>query len=399
MPSEYAAGRGHVHPGHGRGRARRQAQGGLGIAARAGSARRQRPRRSAESTAHQGMQVVAVPLHYAKGGLLAQVAVDADGKIAGFLIQPAQPPAPAAAPAADASFIERDFVGGARPARHAGDAEGAGVGAFPAVVLVHGSGPHDRDETIGPNRPFLDIARGLAAQGIAVLRYEKRSKARPQDFADGTFGVDEETTNDAVAGRGRVARCAGHRPGARVRARPQPGRDDGAAHRARFRPRRRPGPAGRAGALAARHRDRAEPLPAGCERRYRCAGAKSWTNWTAGLPRYAATASLPTRTRRWACLPVTGAHSTRWTHLPKPARWDCRCWCCRARAISRWSTPTGSFGAGFAAGPRATFKHYPALNHLGIAGEGPGTLAEYNKPGGHVDAQLIDDVAAWIRLH
>src|SRR5690606_7541292 len=70
-------------------------------------------------------------------------------------------------------------------------------------VLGHGSGPHDRDETIGPNKPFLDIARGLAAQGIAVLRYEKRTKARPQDFiaksgAGGVYGVDDETTNDAV---------------------------------------------------------------------------------------------------------------------------------------------------------------------------------------------------------
>src|SRR3546814_2148322 len=68
----------------------------------------------------------------------------------------------------------------------------------PAVVLVHGSGPHDRDESIGPNKPFLDIARGLAAQGTAVLRYDKRTKARPQDYADGSVTIDSETTNDAV---------------------------------------------------------------------------------------------------------------------------------------------------------------------------------------------------------
>ena len=47
---------------------------------------------------------------------------------------------------------------------------------------------------------------------------------------------------------------------------------------------------------------------------------------------------------------------------------------------------------------RVTFHGYPALNHLGIAGTGPGTLAEYAKPG-HVDAQLIADVATWIRAH
>ena len=52
----------------------------------------------------------------------------------------------------------------------------------------------------------------------------------------------------------------------------------------------------------------------------------------------------------------------------------------------------------FAEDPRATLKHYPALNHLGIAGEGPGSLAEYQQPG-HVDARLIADVAAWIHDH
>ena len=54
-----------------------------------------------------------------------------------------------------------------------------GDGPFPAVVLVHGSGPNDRDETIGPNKPFRDLAGGLASQGIAVLRYEKRTRQHP----------------------------------------------------------------------------------------------------------------------------------------------------------------------------------------------------------------------------
>ena len=110
---------------------------------------------------------------------------------------------PPPAPPADANYSERDFNVGsgdrALPGTLAmpkGDAPAKG---FAAIVLVHGSGPQDRDETIGPNRPFLDIARGLAAQGIAVLRYEKRTKARPQDYADGNVTIDNETTDDAVA--------------------------------------------------------------------------------------------------------------------------------------------------------------------------------------------------------
>jgi len=48
-----------------------------------------------------------------------------------------------------------------------------GKGPFPGIVLVHGSGPNDRDETFGPSKVFRDIAWGLASQGIAVLRYDK----------------------------------------------------------------------------------------------------------------------------------------------------------------------------------------------------------------------------------
>jgi len=75
-----------------------------------------------------------------------------------------------------------------------------GEGTFPAVVLIHGSGPHDRDETIGPNKPFLDLAWGLASQGVAVLRYEKRSKehgAKLVKVKDLT--VKEEVLDDALA--------------------------------------------------------------------------------------------------------------------------------------------------------------------------------------------------------
>ncbi len=52
-------------------------------------------------------------------------------------------------------------------------------GLFAAVLLVHGSGPHDLDETLPPNKPFRDLAWGLASQGIAVLRYEKHPKSMP----------------------------------------------------------------------------------------------------------------------------------------------------------------------------------------------------------------------------
>jgi hypothetical protein len=72
-------------------------------------------------------------------------------------------------------------------------------GRMPLVVLVHGSGPHDRDETIGPNKPFRDLAYGLASAGIATLRYEKRTHAFRDKMDPLKTTVEEEVIADAVA--------------------------------------------------------------------------------------------------------------------------------------------------------------------------------------------------------
>lgn len=73
-----------------------------------------------------------------------------------------------------------------------------GSGPFPAVVLVHGAGPGDRDETVGGTKVFRDIAAGLASRGVAVLRFDKRSTAHPEDVAkDTTFTFHDDTIDDA----------------------------------------------------------------------------------------------------------------------------------------------------------------------------------------------------------
>lgn len=68
----------------------------------------------------------------------------------------------------------------------------------PVVVMVQGSGPQDADETIGPNKPFRDIALGLGAAGIATLRYDKRTHFAPQTF-QAHPDLDHKVTLDAVA--------------------------------------------------------------------------------------------------------------------------------------------------------------------------------------------------------
>lgn len=79
-----------------------------------------------------------------------------------------------------------------------------GNGPFPAIVLVHGSGSHDRDETVGANKPFKDLAWGLASRGFAVLRYEKRtlvygSKLNENPKLYESFTVRQESIEDALA--------------------------------------------------------------------------------------------------------------------------------------------------------------------------------------------------------
>ncbi len=73
-------------------------------------------------------------------------------------------------------------------------------GPFPLVILVHGSGPQDKDETVGKSKIFKDIALGLSSKGIAVFRYEKRTKKYPEEISKNLdkFTIREEVIEDAI---------------------------------------------------------------------------------------------------------------------------------------------------------------------------------------------------------
>ncbi len=343
--------------------------------------------------------LVKIPLHFEKAELVATFAIDGEGKISGFVVQPAQTAAPAPAVASDAAFLERDMmVGEGERALPATLALPKGDGPFPAIVLVHGSGPHDRDETIGPNKPFLDIARGLAAQGIAVLRYEKRTKARPQDFTGGTFGVDEETTFDAVHAVDALRKAEGIDP-KRVFVL---GHSQGGMMAPRI-----AAMSGHVAGLVLLAAPARPLLDIVIEQNRRLAVLDDGK--TSDAERDAISALVQqVRTARdratepaakgpmglpvgyWRSIDgVDAVAEAKQVKLPMLVLQGTRDIQVVDADWQRWKDA-------FHDDRKVAFKLYDRLNHLGIAGEGEGSLAEYQQPG-HVDPQLIDDVAAWIK--
>lgn len=75
------------------------------------------------------------------------------------------------------------------------------------VVLLPGSGPTDRDSTIGPNKPFKDLAWGLATHGIATVRFDKVTLSHPAAVAARTdFTAADEYLPYAAAAIAMVGR-------------------------------------------------------------------------------------------------------------------------------------------------------------------------------------------------
>jgi pimeloyl-ACP methyl ester carboxylesterase len=73
-----------------------------------------------------------------------------------------------------------------------------GKGPFPAVLLISGSGPNDRDESAFGHKPFLILADYLTRKGVAVLRADKRGIGKSTgDLANATTA---DFASDAEAG-------------------------------------------------------------------------------------------------------------------------------------------------------------------------------------------------------
>ena len=158
----------------------------------------------------EAVKTVTLVCHFEHADLDALLSFNASGQVAGLFFRPHEEghwTAPAYAQ--PENFVEKPVTVTTGRWQLPGTLTlPKGKGPFPGVVLVQGSGPQDEDETIGPNKPFKDLAWGLANRGIAVLRYVKRTKqyGAASIANPATFTVDDETDDDAKSAVALLAR-------------------------------------------------------------------------------------------------------------------------------------------------------------------------------------------------
>jgi dienelactone hydrolase len=375
--------------------AARLAETWAGVQAQAGAFRAQH----GVSVTHAGRYTVAaVTCEFARASLDVQVAYDPAGLVAGLHMVPTPTPWEAAAYVTPSAFrVEDATVGTGALALPGTLTIPAGAGPFPAVVLVHGSGPNDRDESVGGAKPFRDLAEGLSSRGIAVLRYEKRSRAHPASFT-GRFTVDQETVDDAVAaaellrGRkeidpGRVF-VLGHSLGGMMA--PRIGQRD-------------PRLAGLI-ILAGTTRPLEDVITEQTAYLARAAGADSAQTkpqldaLRAGVAKVRALTPADSA----SLTPVMGAPASYWLDLrgyrPAEVAATLRLPMLVLQGERDYQVTMTDFAAwkrALGGRPDVELRTYPALNHLFVAGSGPSVPAEYAARG-HVDSSVINDIAGWI---
>jgi len=304
-------------------------------------------------------QVFVFPAEFEKAKINVVISVNAEGQVAGLFLRP---PDPEPETAGDLSVVTGDIRLPATLELPEGE------GPFPAVVLLHGSGPHDRDETIGPNTPFKDLAEGLALRGVATLRYVKRTKQYPQRRV---ATVQDEVVDDAVSALELLRQQSeidakrvyvlGHSLGGYLVPRVAQ-TDRGVAGFVLLAANARP--------MLELAREQVEYLgapPEVLEQLQRSAPATYWEDLQAYDP-----------VRE--TLEITG---------PVLILQGERDYQVTMTDFELWRT-------GLAGCENVTLRSYAKLNHLFVEGEGKSLPAEYSQPG-HIPAYVLDDIAGFVK--
>jgi pimeloyl-ACP methyl ester carboxylesterase len=147
--------------------------------------------------------LVSFPVQFSKVSVSIQFTLTESAQLAGLYFRPPSAPLPPIWQRPTYSrpelFRERETTVGDDAWKLGGTLLiPVGKPPFPAIVLVHGPGPNDRDESIYSNKIFADLAEGLASRGVAVLRYDKRTKIYSAKMSEMDYTVEQETVEDAV---------------------------------------------------------------------------------------------------------------------------------------------------------------------------------------------------------
>lgn len=343
-------------------------------------------------------ELAVIPVEFERGALRLQMSFNAPGEIAGLFLRPPPPSWQPPQYSRPDAFTERELTAGAEgwplPATLSLP---RGEGPFPAAVLVHGSGPNDRDESVGAAKPFRDLAGGLASCGVAVLRYEKRTRHYAARFAAAGITLREEVIDDALAAAELLRRTPGIDPrrvfllghslgawlapliaaedsrlaGVILMAAPARPLEQLYVEQIRYILSLDPAPS-----PAARAKLEEAEREAAAVRKIRESGQGSeralgaprayWLSFR-GLDPLSAVARLP--------VPVIVLHGERDYQVTTE---DFRLW--RKALEGRHN---------------AVLKLYPGLNHLFQPGSGASAPAEYERPG-HVSAEVIRDLCEWL---
>jgi dienelactone hydrolase len=350
--------------------------------------------------------LVRIPVRFERGERALQVTVVPTGELAGLLIGPAeveawQPPPYAHPDRFHEQELTLDADGVEVPATLTLPTTG---GPFPALVLLAGSGPNDRDETVLAAKPFKDLAWGLAGRGVAVLRFDKVTFAHPERArSNPAFTVADEYVPHAVAGIRLLCahpgvdaeriHVAGHSLGGTVAPRVA------AAE---------PGVAGLV-LLAAG----SQPLHWAAVRQLRYLSSLDPATAAAQQPVVDAITAQAERVDSPDLSPDTPADQLPFG-TPAPYWLDLRGYdpVGTAAALDRpvllcqggrdyQATVTDDLArwrAGLDGRPDVTVRVYPADNHFFVPGTGPSTPTEL-ATAQHVDPQLVDDIADWLAAH
>jgi uncharacterized protein len=336
--------------------------------------------------------IVVFPAKFANQNINFRIIINSAGLVTGFFQLPGGVNWQRPEYSQPATFKEREVTVGDGEWKLPGTLTvPVGAGPFPAVVLVHGSGPNDRDETVGGAKVFKDLAEGLASRGIVVLRYQKRTmqyRARIASIA--RFTVQEETVEDAVKAlalvrsqpevNGRRVFVIGHSLGAYVAPRiaEQDGKLAGIVLMA-----------GNVRPLEDLLVEQVEYMGIKGDQLDRSkalqAKVKKLETSDEDSP---ALGGLPVS--YWLDLKeYDPAAAAKKLAIPALILQGERDYQVTMTDFALWKTAVGSSKG-------VVMKSYPALNHLFVPGEGKSLPAEYSRPG-HVAPAVIDDIAKFVK--